>query len=402
MTSVKIKFRPSTVEGKDGVLYFQVIQDRVVRQLNTRKHISEKEWDYRTATVRIPDNCDVKRRAYLRAVKRYIETCMECFEKVSEMSRDFMPECTVDDIIAEYRSRMDGITVFKFMARLVSRFRQNRKMRTAEAYSSTLNSLKRFRRETDLLFKEITPGMLREYQLYLTRMGVSMNTVSFYMRILRAVYNRAVEMYMVEQRFPFKNVYTGIERTVKRAVSLEDIRCIKSVDLSFSPTLDFARDMFLFSFYTRGMSFIDMAYLMKSDLSDGILTYRRHKTGQKLLIKWEACMREIVEKYSVAGSPYMLPIIKNVNDETRMQYLRELVLANRRLKKVAALVDLHIPLTMYVARHSWASIARSECVPVSVISDAMGHDSEMTTRIYLATLDSGVIDRANEMILNRI
>ena len=242
---------------------------------------------------------------------------------------------------------------------------------------------------------------MAEYEASLKSRNVVMNTVSFYNRILRAVYNRAVEKGMTSQRYPFRHVYTGIDKTVKRAVSIKVIRRIKELDLSSNPSLDFARNMFLFSFYTRGMSFIDMAYLKKTDLQNGILTYRRRKTGQMLFIRWEKSMQEIIDKYPVTGNVYLLPIIKKETNE-RLVYRNALRLVNNKLKDISKLIGLQSRLTMYVARHSWASIAKSQNIPLSVISEGMGHDSETTTRIYLASLDNSMIDNANKLILKKL
>ena len=145
-----------------------------------------------------------------------------------------------------------------------------------------------------------TSDLLMEYEAYLKNRGNSPNTISFYMRILKAVYNRAVENGLTGQRNLFKSVYTGVEKTLKRAIHLNDIRRIKRLDLSLKPHLDFARDMFLFCFYTRGMSFVDMAYLKKGDIANGILTYRRKKTGQQLFIRWEKCMQEIIKLFCLS------------------------------------------------------------------------------------------------------
>lgn len=114
--------------------------------------------------------------------------------------------------------------------------------------------------------------------------------------------------------------------------------------------LNFARDMFLFSFYTRGMSFVDMAYLDKKNLQNGVLTYYRRKTGQKLCIKWEKCMQEIIDKYKSTAGNYLLPIIKIDNDE-RKQYINALHLVNSKLKLVAEKAGVNAMLTMYVAGH---------------------------------------------------
>jgi hypothetical protein len=98
----------------------------------------------------------------------------------------------------------------------------------------------------------------------MTARGLCPNTTSFYMRILRAVYNKAVEKGMTEQKYPFKHVYTGISKTVKRAISLNDIKRVKALELPANTSLSLARDLFLFSFYTRGMTFV-VCYSPKSD-----------------------------------------------------------------------------------------------------------------------------------------
>ena len=259
-----------------------------------------------------------------------------------------------------------------------------------------------FRENKDVLLEDIDSDLMLMYEAYLYNRGLTKNSSSFYMRILRAVYNRAVEKDLTTNRNPFKHVYTGIDKTIKRAISLKAIKQIKNLDLSLQPSLDFARDMFLFSFYTRGMSFIDMAYLKKKDLSNGTLSYRRRKTGQQLFIRWEKCMQEIAAKYYSPLSEYLLPIIKPMSGNERTQYQNAMYLINRKLKDIGKMIDVQLPLTMYVARHSWASVAKNKNVPISVISEGMGHDSEMTTQIYLVSLDTAVVDKANSMILNSL
>jgi integrase len=200
----------------------------------------------------------------------------------------------------------------------------------------------------------------------------------------------------------FQLVSTGVDKTVKRAVPLKVIRRIRDLDLTLSPVLDYARDLFMFSFYTRGMAFVDMAYLKKKDLQNGVLVYRRQKTGQQLFIKWEKPMQEIVGKYDTSATPYLLPIIRDMDTDARKQYKNAAHLVNDKLKKIGRQLGLAIPLTSYVARHAWASIAKSKNIPISTISEAMGHDSENTTRIYLASLDTSVVDKANSLILKSL
>ena len=299
---------------------------------------------------------------------------------------------------SDARAKHPKRSFMHYMLDIIGELKRLDRVRTSETYMSALNSFMRFRQGRDIMLNRFTPEIAIRYEAWLKSGNVSMNTISFYMRILRAAYNRAVEKGLTKQQYPFKSVYTGIGKTVKRAVSLREIRRIKELDLSSRPALDFARDMFLFSFYTRGMSFIDMAYLKKEDLNNGTLSYRRHKTGQVLHVRWEQCMQSILNKYPDNMSSYLLPIISR-DEDARRQYRNAMRLVNNKLKHVAVLAGMPARLTMYVSRHSWASIAYAKHIPLSVISGGMGHGNEATTQIYLASLDTSAIDNANELIL---
>lgn len=400
MASVKVKFRPSSVNGKEGNIYYQVIHDRVVRQIKTDCRIFESEWNGKTSAVAVPVLASIERKNYLQSVASRIEWNVKRLTAIIALLEKGNKSYTVEDILVKFNRQADGQSLFPFMQGIIEQLKWLNRIRTSETYSATLASFMKFREGQDILLCEIDSDTMMLYEAWLKANGNCPNTTSFYMRILRAVYNRAVEKELAEQKYPFKHVYTGIDKTVKRAVPLKAVKRIKELDLTLKPHLDYARDMFLFSFYTRGMSFIDMAYLKKSDLKNGILTYRRRKTGQQLTIKWEKCMEEIVTKYAGRSvTQYLLPIITNPLADERKQYRNAIFLVNAALKEVARLVDLQIPLTMYCARHGWASIAKSKNIPLSVISEGMGHDSEETTRIYLASLDTSVVDRANSLIL---
>lgn len=289
-----------------------------------------------------------------------------------------------------------------FSLNQIARLKKLGKPRTADKYTCALNSFMRFRQKREIPLREMNAHLMMEYEVYLKSAGLCPNTTSFYQRNLRALYNRAVAQGLTVQRHPFKYVYTGIDKTPKRAVSLKEIRRIHDLPLASQSVLDWARDLFLFSFYTRGMSFVDMAFLKKKDLCNGVLSYRRRKTNQQLFIRWEKRMQAVVDKYDTGDSPYLLPIIRNSGGDEWRQYVNASHLLNKKLKLIGDEVGLSVPLTMYVARHGWASIAKSKNIPLSVISEAMGHDSEKTTRIYLASLDTAHVDWANHVILNSL
>ena len=394
MTSIKIKFRPSTVDGKEGGIYFQIIHNRVVRQLNTDYKVFAEEWDAESESVVI----NVNRFNFLLGIQERLSWDVVRLEKVVRTLDIERRRFTADDVITMFHKLTKESSLFTFMQGVIAQLKQLGKIRTSETYTATLKSFMAFRESQDVPLDGISSDMMLLYEAHLKARDVRMNTISFYMRNLRAVYNRAVEKGLTPQNKPFRHVYTGVDKTIKRAIPIKEIKALKELDLSLKPSLNFARDMFMFSFYTRGMSFIDMAYLKKSDLQNGILTYRRRKTGQQLSINWEKCMEDIVSKYAQNQTDYLLPIIKETVNERR-QYDNALHLVNYHLKDLSSLLKLQRPFTMYVARHSWASAAKAKNIPLSVISEGMGHDSEATTQIYLASLETSVVDKANKMIL---
>lgn len=300
----------------------------------------------------------------------------------------------------------------KFAYNMIERKKELGKISIAKNYLAAVNSFRRYSGGTDIKFTQLTPSCLEEYEVWLTQTGIKTNSISFYFRNLRALYNSAVDTGATIDRHPFKKRYTKIEKTSKRAISMADIKRIKHLDLSQDIHLDLARDVFLFLFYCRGMSFIDAAFLSAANIRNGKLVYRRHKTGQELRIglndhisgiisKWENLSR--IFNHPPTVTPYLLPILNATGSrskwELRTRYESALRHTNKALKIIARMAHINIPLSTYVSRHSWATIAKTKGIPTATISDALGHDSEMTTQIYLDSLSPDTIDRANALIL---
>ena len=288
-----------------------------------------------------------------------------------------------------------------FMEEMIASLHGEGRLRTKETYVSTKNSFLSFLEGRDFTVEQMTTRLMDSYETWLKGRGVKPNSISFYMRILRAVYNKAIDQWNLPDNKPFRHVYTGVEKTRKRAISADALQEMQRIYTSVSKEKRFAIDMFFFSFYARGMSFVDMAYLRKSDIVANVMVYRRKKTGQRLQVKCEESLLEIMERY-LNDSPYVLPIITNDEEPEHNQYRRCQRRVNRHLKDIGKMIGLEFPLTTYVARHSWATIARNLNIPLNVISESMGHTNEKTTRIYLDSIASDIIDQANHSIIEAI
>ena len=268
-------------------------------------------------------------------------------------------------------------------------------------YGKTMKCFKEFLKGKNPPFIEMTECLIANYNVFLIQRGLVRNSISFYMRIMRAVYNKAVRQKLVEQSHPFTEVYTGIDRTRKRAVPESIIIQLHRLELEAGTPLALCRDIFIFSYCTRGMAFVDIAYLKKSNLQNGMICYARRKTGQLLSVRIEPSIQRIIDRYADSDSPYVFPILNSLEaNEAYEQYQVALNTHNRLLGRLSEMLGCGCKLTSYTSRHSWATAARNHNVPISVISQGMGHTSEQTTQIYLTMLENSVIDDANKGIIS--
>ena len=307
---------------------------------------------------------------------------------------------TVRDDATIARPRASG-DMMEFMRSIISDKEAANQFRTAEAYRTALNCWHRFfGAEETVSWEQVTPRSMTMLADYLKGRGATRNTQSFYFRILRAVCNRAQEEGVaVLPGNLFDNVYTGKARTRKRALPIEDIRRIASAETK-SEKEQLARDLFIFSFITRGMALIDMAHLLKANIAAGRLFYMRHKTGQAISMEWIAEMQEIATRYEHAGGDYLFPLISSDGAEGWRQFKRSSQMVNYHLRKLGKRLNMPMHPTLYVARNSWATVAKSTGVPTALISEAMGHVSERMTQVYLGSIDVGRIDIENRKIVD--
>ena len=400
MASVKLKFRPSSASSQEGSIFYQIIHNRKPRQLLSGYHIFPCEWDEKQSRIR--PALSVERDLSISIIRENIRWDMERLTRIIRKFDNNIVEYTSDDVIEEFRKQQRENTLFNYMVKLIGKLKLQGQIRTSETYSATLNSFRKFRKGEDIMLDSMTSAVMEEYENWLQQRRIVPNTISFYTRILRAVYNRAIEEEITIDRKPFRRVYTGIDKTIKRALTLSMIKKIKTFDLSLHPRVEHARDIFILSFMLRGMSLIDMAYLKKVDRRNGYIQYRRRKTGQVLIIQWTKEMQSILDKYPENKTEYLLPIIMNSETNQRYEYHNAASRINYHLNQLGGMLGISIPLTLYVARHSWASAAKTKGIPLSVISEGMGHENEATTRIYLSTLDTSAVDNANSLIIKSI
>ncbi len=403
MTTIRLKFRSSSLLGMMGTLYYMVIHKRCVKWINTGYHIYREEWDENTESLKIPHNGE--RKAELIQIKSAMAQEIKRRKRIICELESSHIDFSLSELCAAFGELPSCKTIFTFLREQVSRQERLQRLGTARTYYNAYMRFREFRKEIDLAFAELTSDMIEEYEAWLTNRNLMQNTIRFYLRTLNTMLSKAEgEGLLNDAGILFCRVHLSYVKTTKRAVSVFDIRAIQALHLPEKSILAFARDIFMFSFYMRGMPFVDIAFLKKTDLKNGMLSYCRRKTNQHLTVAWEKEQRHIVERYAkqAENSPYMLPIIRKTDGTEYRQYQRMQENINRALKKIGNMVGLKMPLTTYVARHSWASIARDLNIPITVISEGMGHQSYKTTQVYLDSIDTSRINEANRTIIRRI
>lgn len=304
----------------------------------------------------------------------------------------------------------------------IARQREYGHISVANNYASAAHSFSRFlktKNKADISFRKITSLVMSDYEAWLQTCGLCRNTTSFYIRALQSVYHKAVRQCLTEDRRPFSGTYRGVARTAKRAIDASEICQLSRLDIrsallsggdyeqgkrldNMQRQLEFARDIFIFCFCARGLTFVDLAHMRKTNVTGSLLVYVRRKTKQRIEVQVEPMMQAVIDRYP-SQTDYLLPILTKTGspEAVYQQYRYALGRYNASLNTLGAMLD-GLKLTSYVSRHSWASTARRQHVPLSIISQSMGHNSEKTTEIYLKSLECNVINKTNHDLLNNV
>lgn len=405
MASVKLMLNKQRMlsSGKFP-LVFQIIHQRRKRLIYTKFKLYPEEFNDLLLEVTAG-----KRTAYslteIRAINKELKReYKRILLRIKELEN--RGECfTVNDLVESRKKDVSYFYLLQYTELQIARKRKKEKEGIAVAYQSTYVSLKKYmntlsERKKDVNMHEVNYSFVMGYEDFLYAQKLSENTVNYYLRNFRTLYNAAIkDGYRQHGDSPFAYVRTRACKTVKRALSKENMRLLSSLSISNSPYLEFSRDLYLFSFYAQGMAFVDIAFLNKKNIYGGLLTYSRRKSKQLIHIVVTPQMQKLIDKYS-NDSEYLFPIIDPLNKEQSVykQYRLALGRINRYLKKLAAGLNLRIPLTTYTARHTWATLARDSGAPLSVISAGLGHTSEEMTRIYLKDFDQSVLAKVNSLV----
>lgn len=413
MTTIKpmLNSRPNK-EGR-YTLILQIVHNRRRGVVCTPYRLCKDEFDAQKGKA-VALNHSRSARAFALEVNDYLTTQTEVLNGVitalEARGEPFLPT----DITAAYRHLGDNRFIHTYTLALVNELEREERHGTARTYRSTLAVFERFMGNARCRFSELDGNRLAGFEQYLKRIPVQRNTITFYMRILRSIYNQAKRAGLTgNHENPFEAVSFRMDKTRKLAVSPEMLKRVAEADFGSRQHLGETRDLFMFSFYARGMSFVDIAYLTRDKIQNGVIRYTRRKTGQLFSVRVTPPLQAIIDRYQHC-SPWVMPVMKGSalnwdaipdmaeHAPEQLLYKRyELALSRYlfHLGEISEELETEKKLTFNVARHSWASLARKRGIAVALISEGLGHTSEKTTSIYLDELDSRELDKANEIVI---
>jgi len=403
-TSIKVVlFTSKTLNTGEHPVMLRIIKDRRVKYLSIGFNCSKELWD------KTQNGPKKKHPLYKEAIIRIANKKLEAERLVYGLESEEKDLSAYELKRKLRRSKAKNASVIKYFDEVILRLQITGKIKNAEIYKDTKrNILKHASKE--LQFSDIDYLFLNRFEEHLTAAGKGLNTIYLYLRTLRALLNKAIkEEVCAEKYYPFKRFslskYSSI-KTSKRAIKKEDMKKLAEVDLKDHPHLGDARNYFLFSFYCRGINFIDLAHLKWKDQQGGRLIYTRKKTAELFNLELMAPAKSILQYYKPltdkGESSYIFPILNDghVKPVTIYNRLTKMLRKfNRDLKELGVLAKVSSNLTSYVARHSYATIMKQMGVSTTVISQAMGHSSEKVTAVYLDSFANELVDEASKAIL---
>ncbi|MDT0648108.1 site-specific integrase [Zunongwangia sp. F260] len=402
MINLKVVLRKKKLSNGNFPVCLRITKNRKTKYFKTIFNATEDEWDSSAGKF------TKRNENYLQNNRLLIKFQDRALQVLGEMkieSDDF----TLEDFEKKYRVLSNPVqnNVFTFWDEIIDEMTSAGRIGNARVNREAYKSILKFNRSSNLIFKNVTPTFLNKYEVYMRARGGSDGGIGVPMRALRALYNVAIERNMVkEEYYPFKTYKISKlkGKGVKRALRMEDLMKIVSLDLKQYPWLTNSRNYFVFSFYTRGMNFADMMRLEWKQIDDERIYYTRSKTKGTFIIKIVPPVRNILEFYKgqSLSTKYVFPILLH-DDLTPSQVgnrkHKTLKNYNLHLKEIAEICGINKPLSSYVARHSFANCLKQKGIATDIISESLGHQNLAVTQAYLKELDSSVLDEAVELLL---
>lgn len=392
-----ICYKSKVLKNNESPLMVRVCKDRKRKYISLGISVNPAYWDFnRNAPKPQCPNKEYIDSLIAQKVQEYSAQIIE----LKSMSRDFTATSLVEKVSKPNKVK----TVGEVFVEQMNLLKQAQKLSYMLSIQQTYNSLLEFNKHLNIYFVDIDVSWLKRYEAWLRKQGLASNTIKGKFVDIRTMYNIAIDENIVKvEHYPFRKFKIAKlqQETAKRAISKEDITRIIEYKTD-NPLVQFAIDIFTFSYIMGGINFVDISTLTKENMMDNRLVYIRHKTKKLIQLPLQDKAIELIEKYHDDGNPYLFPILKAYHKTEQQKFNRVHKIisnVNTRLKKIGKELEIPITLTTYVARHSHATVLKKAGVATSIISESLGHSSEKITQVYLDSFGNEQMDEAMKNLL---
>lgn len=401
MSSIKILLRNKPNKQGFYPIILKIIKDRKVKVISLGLECKLNEWDKDNTCFKKNHKNHTQRNRLLLKLK---DRALEIIDNYRMEGVDY----SLKQFENKFRGKSsDNTKVYEFWKEQIEDKMAIGKTGSARVSKDTFRVLKQFYKSNDLEFKEVTPYFLNKFEKFMRKRGYTDGGLGVRMRELRALFNKAIENGLVEEKYyPFKKYKVSKLKSgnTKKALTREQVKMIENFDTSLNPTLLEAKHYFVFSYYTRGMNFYDMMFLKWSNISNGRIHYKRSKTKGQFSVKVIKPVQDILDFYKKQNRPtdYVFPIIlKEGLKPSQIEHRKNKVLGryNNKLSKITDLLNLPIKVSSYTARHSFATNLKYAGISTDIISELLGHSDLKVTQSYLKSFEDDVIDSAVDKLL---
>ena len=392
-----ICYKSKVLKNNESPLMVRVCKDRKRKYISLGISVNPAYWDFnRNAPKPQCPNKEYIDSLIAQKVQEYSAQIIE----LKSMDRDFTATSLVEKVSKPNKVKTVGEVFIEQMNLL----KQAQKLSYMLSIQQTYNSLLEFNKHLNIYFVDIDVSWLKRYEAWLRKQGLASNTIKGKFVDIRTMYNIAIDENIVKvEHYPFRKFKIAKlqQETAKRAISKEDISRIIEYKTD-NPLVQFAIDIFTFSYIMGGINFVDISTLTKENMMDNRLVYIRHKTKKLIQLPLQDKAIELIEKYHDDGNPYLFPILKAYHKTEQQKFNRVHKIisnVNNRLKKIGKELEIPVTLTTYVARHSHATVLKKAGVATSIISESLGHSSEKITQVYLDSFGNEQMDEAMKNLL---
>lgn len=408
-TSVSVVlFTSKTLANEEHPLMLRLTKNRKLKYVSLHLSLAPQYWDASKGRPRrhCPD-----REKIIALIEQKIREYEQQIIDFKTNQRDY----TLHTLVDKASTKIVRQTVGEYLTAYIQRLNGETRIGNAMTFTHLKTALLRCFGSLDFYFIDIDNDFLKKLETWLrTQAHYSDNSIGIRFRSLRALYNQAITDNLIKKaNYPFDTfkVSRFKETTAKRAISKEDIMRLVDLDVRTltkypKPFLVLSKDLFLFSYLGCGINLTDMLHLKYRDLIGDRITFNRQKTGKLITFRLQPAAMDILRKYMKVehdSDDYIFPVLKRtIHVTAEQQYARVkrvTKLVNRYLKMIGEYLEFPIPLTTYVARHSFATVLKRSGVSTSIISESLGHSSEKVTQIYLDSFDNEQIDEAMKNLL---